>query len=199
LARVQVKTSTCRQRRCFQVQLATRGGNQSWSGVAKNFDPTRCDFLFVLVGDGRRWFIPSQAVEGHSTINLGGHKYSEYEIGLPPEQNPGGQDTGSRIAFARGSAGAGEPGRTVNPVALPEWVRFPPPPSVQSETDVPPGRARPARTRISPGHQITIPLGPFRAASLTAGDRLEVTADGLGRVTLTRIEDLIEAQESLLG
>jgi hypothetical protein len=42
----------------YQVRLSTSGGNQSWNRVIKRFDPTRCDYLFVLVGDGRRWFIP---------------------------------------------------------------------------------------------------------------------------------------------
>ena len=31
---------------------------------ARRFDPASVDCLFVLVGDGRRWFIPSQRVEG---------------------------------------------------------------------------------------------------------------------------------------
>ena len=80
VARVQVKTSTvCRVKR-WDVALATRGGNQSWSGVAKLFRPGQCDFLFVYVGDGRRWFIPSSAVEGGSGIRLGGPKYEDYEI-----------------------------------------------------------------------------------------------------------------------
>ena len=63
--RVQVKTSTCKEARVeghrWTVMLATNGGNQSWSGVAKIFDPTRFDLLFVLVGDGRRWVIPADA------------------------------------------------------------------------------------------------------------------------------------------
>ena len=33
-----------------------------------------------------------------------------------------------------------------------------------------------ARATISSGHQITIPIGPFTAAALGAGDRFEVTA-----------------------
>ena len=59
LIRVQVKTSTVYRNNRFEVSLATRGGNQSWSGVVKNFCPTQCDYLFVHGGDGRRWFIPS--------------------------------------------------------------------------------------------------------------------------------------------
>jgi hypothetical protein len=47
LARVQVKTSTLRQRGRYLVTLCTRGGNRSWSGIVKHFSADRCDFLFV--------------------------------------------------------------------------------------------------------------------------------------------------------
>ena len=79
LIRVQVKTSTVERKGRFEVMLQTRGGNQSWSGVAKNFCPTQCDYLFVHVGDGRRWFMPSEAVGGGTHISVGGPKYADYE------------------------------------------------------------------------------------------------------------------------
>jgi hypothetical protein len=34
----------------------------------------------VHVGDGRRWFIPSHAIEAESQVCLGGPKYAEYEV-----------------------------------------------------------------------------------------------------------------------
>ncbi len=80
LVRVQVKTSNCVQKGRYTVTLATRGGNQSWSGLVKRFSSGRCDYLFVLVGDGRRWFIPSNVVEGGSGLMLGGPKYAAYEV-----------------------------------------------------------------------------------------------------------------------
>jgi len=80
ILRVQVKTSTCFIKRRWSVAVCTRGGNQSWNGVAKRFHRSRCDYLFVLVGDGRRWFIPSDAIEGTTAICLGGPKYAEFEI-----------------------------------------------------------------------------------------------------------------------
>jgi len=43
-------------------------------------DPTRFDYLFVLVGDGRRWFIPADRVEGVRGLTLGGAKYAEFEV-----------------------------------------------------------------------------------------------------------------------
>jgi hypothetical protein len=35
--------------------------------------------LFVHVGDGRRWWIPADAVEGGTHVTLGGPKYADYE------------------------------------------------------------------------------------------------------------------------
>ncbi|MEA2244934.1 MAG: endonuclease [Solirubrobacteraceae bacterium] len=80
LVAVQVKTSTVERNGRWDVSPSTRGGNRSWSGVVKYFGAERCDFLFVHVGDGRRWFIPSDAVDGGSCIRLGGPKYAAYEV-----------------------------------------------------------------------------------------------------------------------
>ncbi len=80
LVRVQVKTTTQFIKGRWSVAVCTRGGNRSWSGVVKRLDPTRYDQLFVLVGDGRRWFIPAAAVDGGTRLDVGGPKYAEYEI-----------------------------------------------------------------------------------------------------------------------
>ncbi len=80
IVRVQVKTSTCWRTNRFVVALCTRGGNQSWNGIVKRLDATRCDRVFVHVGDGRRWYIPATALGGGSAIVLGGPKYAEYEV-----------------------------------------------------------------------------------------------------------------------
>jgi hypothetical protein len=64
----------------WKVQLATRGGNRSWNGTIKRLDASRCDYLFALVGDGRQWFIPANALGGGSVILLGGQKYADYEV-----------------------------------------------------------------------------------------------------------------------
>jgi PD-(D/E)XK endonuclease len=124
LVRVQVKTCTRRYGRRWSVTLCTRGGNQSWTGVVKRFHPGRCDYLFVLVEDGRRWFIPSAAVDGGTAIVLGGPKYAAYEL-APPSTGLPALDSGVGL---RGSVGVGEPSQTVNLVAKPEGVRIPPPP-----------------------------------------------------------------------
>jgi hypothetical protein len=78
--RVQVKTSRCIQKGRWSVTVATRGGNQSWNGVTKLLDTSRFDYLFVLAGDGRRWFIPAESIGGTSSLCLGGTKYAEFEI-----------------------------------------------------------------------------------------------------------------------
>ena len=80
LVGVQVKTSTYMWKGRFKVELSTHGGNQSWGGVVKRFSSERCDWLFVLVADGRRWFIPAREVGGSSGIHLGGPKYAEHEV-----------------------------------------------------------------------------------------------------------------------
>jgi hypothetical protein len=195
LFRVQVKTTTFRittpdghERWC--VQLATNGGNQSWSGIAKRFSAASVDALFVLVGDGRRWLIPATAVEASSSVQLGGPKYSQYEVERADPITPlvYGERDASRIdANGRGSVEVGESIRSVKSEPLAEWVRIPPPPSLKPAAD-PTAPLKYQRTRISSGHQITIPSVPFRAAELQVGDRLQLAADGPGRVIVERIE-----------
>lgn len=93
--RVQVKTTTVLRNGRWDVTVGTRGGNRSWSGMVKHVDSTRYDCLFVLVGDGRRWFIPASAVEGGCGIRLGGPKYADYEIepGQPLRVGPPSLDS----------------------------------------------------------------------------------------------------------
>jgi PD-(D/E)XK endonuclease len=80
LLRVQVKTTTLRRHGRWQAALCTRGGNRSWNGLSKLLDTSRCDYVFVLVGDGRQWFIPSGSLGGTSAIVLGGPKYAAFEV-----------------------------------------------------------------------------------------------------------------------
>jgi hypothetical protein len=80
LVRVQVKTCISFHKHRWSVTVCTRGGNQSWSGLVKRFDPKSCDYLFVVAGDGRRWCIPSDALQGKTKIALGGPKYAEFEV-----------------------------------------------------------------------------------------------------------------------
>jgi PD-(D/E)XK endonuclease len=204
LLRVQVKTSSCADNSTnhFAVQLATSGGNQSWTGVVKTFDPNRLDFLFVLVEDGRRWFIPSGEIEGRHSIRLGGDKYSEFQVGQTAPLDHSGRGR-SKLDEARGGAGVGEPGRPVKSVpSFAEWVRFPPPPlSPPAGGELVSGEEHPAigRTRMSSNHQVTVPLAVAAASSIEPGDRFRVESDGSGRFVMTRIEEYVKSQLDLLS
>lgn len=208
MLRFQVKTSTqcvstARGHSRWRVMLATNGGNQSWSGATKTFDPARIDFLFVLVSDGRRWLIPARAIEAQRQVAVGGSKYAQFEI------ERGGAfehlvypETTAPLESPSQPGGApefGEPGRPVKSVATLEWVRIPPPPSrpratsdsisgdvaaAESKFDAP---LRFQRTQISSKHQVTIPSVPFRCARLQPGDRLHAHAAGPGRVVFERL------------
>jgi PD-(D/E)XK endonuclease len=80
LLRVQVKTSTALRNDRYEVSLATKGGNRSWSGRVKTIDPSRYEYLFVLVGDGRQWFIPATQIAAKTMVLLGGPKYAAFEV-----------------------------------------------------------------------------------------------------------------------
>jgi hypothetical protein len=199
LVRVQVKTATCRETTSrgaerWLVAIRTNGGNQSWTGTTKWFEPDKVDALFVLVGDGRRWCIPSAAVEGTNTIHLAGPKYSEYEIEPVATILPivyVAEAAGSRIDRPNpGERRSGRAGLGCKPSApvlsgfeslLPHVPEDP----AQRSRRPPP---KFSRTRISSKHQITIPTVPFAGARLAVGERLQLTADGPGRVILERIE-----------
>jgi PD-(D/E)XK endonuclease len=93
--RIQVKTSMQRDGSRWHVAVCTRGGNRSWSGLVKYLNPSSYDYLFVLVGEGRRWFIPAHEVGGTTRIVVGGNKYSEYELsrGQPLRVGPPSLDS----------------------------------------------------------------------------------------------------------
>jgi hypothetical protein len=100
LVRVQVKTSRYSFRGRWEVRLATKGGNRSWSGVVKLFTPDRADYLFVHVADGRRWFIPSREIGGTTGVRFGGPKYARFEVdpGRPFPGHTASQTLSSNVA-----------------------------------------------------------------------------------------------------
>ena len=191
LVRVQVKTSTYRVRTPrghsrWQVSITTSGGNQSWNRTAKEFDPRKVDFLFVLVGDGRRWFVPADSMEASRGMALGGTKYSEFEIesgtAIDALIHPEGNN--NRIApSSLGECQSGQMEQTVNLPAMPTQVRILPPPS---------SAGRSGQALLRPKRQITIPKHPCEEAGLGAGDRMRVRADGPGRVIFERIDARLE-------
>ena len=48
-------------------------------------------------------------------------------------------------------------------------------------------------TRVSPKHQITIPVAALREAHLEVGDELEVTVDAVGQLRLTAVRSRFDA------
>ena len=204
LLRIQVKTSTYARRApngClrYQVQLATNGGNRSWTGVARKLDPSRFDILFVLTADGNRWLIPAPAIESSTRITVGGPKYSEYAI--VPAQPIG--DLVHRSATPslesesrRGSADAGESGQTVNLVPrllsgfeshLPHsGSPAPPEPRFQpSKYERKLGKF--GRAVINQKRRVTLPQGALLSAGLRDGDCVQARADGPGRIVLEKV------------
>ncbi len=53
-------------------------------------------------------------------------------------------------------------------------------------------RRRRGYTRISPKHQVTLPVAALETAGLSVGDELKVDIDGDGRIVLTRARTLAE-------
>lgn len=181
--RVEVKTAGTLSDGRWRVMIATLGGNQSWSGVVKHFDPCRCDYLFVLVGDGRRWLIPTHALECRRALSLGGPKYSEYEI------EPGRPLTDAmplRSRLPLGECQSGQLDRAVNAAAMPTQVRILPPPS--SLSDPPIGSGPSHQARVWGKRRVTLPRGVVTATGIAVGDRLRVSAAGSGRIVIERIE-----------
>jgi hypothetical protein len=203
LFRVQVKTSTCVPKGAtrWYLNLATNGGNQSWTGVTKLFDPSRFDLLFALVGDGRRWLIPADAIEGVKGITLGGRKYSEYEIQptapiaelvygkeptLESESRQGEYASGQSMRSVKAPANAFAGSNPASPIAPTQR------PSGDSgdTTKFERSRGRSGQALMRPKRQTTIPKRPFLEAGLRVGDRMRVRADGQGRIVFERIQGL---------
>ena len=199
LLRIQVKTSTQTARtpeghHRIPVSLVTSGGNQSWTGVSKFIDPQSIDYVFVLTGSGRRWLIPATEVEGKRGIQLGGPKYSGYEIeagraigelvssGSPPLDLPsaGGVSKRSKDGGCKPSG------------LCPSQVRLLPPPLASSR------RAKPTTYERKPGQRgeavinqkrrLTILQRPFFEAGFANGGRVRVHADGPGCLVVEQIE-----------
>jgi hypothetical protein len=193
--RVEVKTSMCPDENDrWMVRISTRGGNQSWSGLVKYFDPMRCDYLFVLVGDGRQWFIPTAALGCRSDLTLGGPKYSEHEVqrGHPIPSIPRAHDTplnshtpegeyprGQRTAAVNRQAQAFAGSTPASPMAAPSGLKF-------SKYERKLGRS--GQAIINQKRRVNIPQRPFFEAGFEQGDRVRVRSDGYGRVVLERIE-----------
>lgn len=70
LKKIQVKTTSSKERGKYKVQLKT---------TAKSFSNNQSDYLFVVDGDGTKYLIPRDDVKASSAIALG-ENYSRYII-----------------------------------------------------------------------------------------------------------------------
>jgi hypothetical protein len=174
--------------------LRTCGGNQSWTGVAKEIDPARVDFLFVLTGDWRRWVIPSDCLEARNSIRLGGEKYSEHEIDPAPaiDHLVYGERPPLNSIQALGEYPRGQRTAAVNRQALPSQVRLLPPPlpsrgSGFKRTKYDRKVGRSGQTTINEKRKVTLPQQAVIEAGLDVGVRLRVRSHGYGRIVLERV------------
>ena len=194
LLRVEVKTSNRQvERGRWDVLISTRGGNQSWTGIVKYFMPERCDFLFVHVGDGRRWFIPSAALDCRSALTLGGPKYSEFEVEAGRPFGAAGSGPGLKSDCSPGEYRSGQPGGAVNAVAYafggsnpPSPISPPRPPLKPSKYERKLGQS--GQAVISQKRRLTIPQRAFFEAGFENGSRVMVHSDGPGRIIVEQVE-----------
>jgi hypothetical protein len=177
----------------------------------KKADPTRFDYLFVLVGDGRRWFIPSTGLEASSSITLGGDKYSEFEIepGRSIDRLLYGEDRLIESRSKRGEYPSGQRTATVNRQAQPSQVRILPPPfrprSGFQHSKYERSRGQSGHCLINQKRRITLPQLACTEAGFQDGDRLLARGEGDGRVVLERINPppsavvSVECETSMTG
>jgi hypothetical protein len=79
LKRVQVKTTTSNDGVSWEVGLRISSTNTK-RNKSKLFDGSLVDLLFILTEDGSRWLIPTEKIQGSSTISVGGKLYQEFKI-----------------------------------------------------------------------------------------------------------------------
>jgi PD-(D/E)XK endonuclease len=164
--RVEVKTSTHRRDDDrWSVVISTRGGNQSWTGLVKYFDSGRCDYLFVHVGDGRRWFIPTGALGCTSGLTLGGPKYAEFEIERGRPLRRSSSEPGLKSPRSPGEYGSGQTGGAVNAMAQSFGGSNPPSPiSSARRVELTNYERKPGQRGeavINQKRRLTIPQRPF--------------------------------------
>ena len=71
LKKVECKSSRHKpNEKSYLVELATKGGNQSWSKVIKKIDSTKVDEIFILDGDGYYYVYNSKELDGRRTVNV---------------------------------------------------------------------------------------------------------------------------------
>jgi hypothetical protein len=175
------------------VLISTRGGNQSWNGVVKYFDPGRCDFLFVHVGDGRRWFIPTAALDCTSQLTLGGNKYAEFEVEPGTPLVPSPKVASLESGAVPGEYRSGQPGCAVNALAYAYAGSNPASPILESKHPIRPTKyerklGQSGQAIINQKRRLTIPQRPFFEAKFQNGSKVRVRAERPGRIVVEQVE-----------
>jgi hypothetical protein len=79
LKKIEVKTTNFKNKNgSFEAALRTCGGNRT-ANYIQYFDNKTVDYLFVVTGDGSRYFIPAKEVNGTTSITLC-KKYVNYVV-----------------------------------------------------------------------------------------------------------------------
>ncbi len=78
LERVQVKTTTMKDRGPFVVHLRTIGGNKS-QVKTRPFDPSDYEWLFVVCGDATAYMIPTTEITARQSLSLG-RRYEAFRL-----------------------------------------------------------------------------------------------------------------------
>jgi hypothetical protein len=193
---------TCRQNRGEDLDPPARhqmGSAHLDAGWEPKLDRTRqalrskpLRIPFVHVGDGRRWFIPTAALDCESTLTLGGPKYSEFEIESGRPLAVRSSEAVLQSGRSPGEYRSGQTGCAVNAVALSFGGSNPPSP-ISSPRPVEPTNyeRKPGQNGeavINQKRRITVPQRPFFEAGFANGGRVRVRADGPGRIVVEQIQ-----------
>ena len=82
LKKVQVRTTYNQQKSgSYEVNLRVLGGNRSGTGQVKRFIDTDVDYLFVVVENGAKYFIPKSTITNKRAINVcNDGEYEQYRV-----------------------------------------------------------------------------------------------------------------------
>lgn len=78
LKKVQIKSCNFK-RKYFEVNLSVKGGNRTNRGNIKMFDNAKCDYLFIVTNQPKRYLIPTKNLKAKYNLVLG-PKYEKYLI-----------------------------------------------------------------------------------------------------------------------
>jgi hypothetical protein len=76
IMRVQVKTCSYK-RYSYEASLSVKGGNRTSKGSVKSFDPTKCDYLFIVTKSFDKYLVPTKGLNIKYNLVLG-PKYQKY-------------------------------------------------------------------------------------------------------------------------